>query len=100
MPGSLLAFVLKQLPVLAVAFVLQVVERNEAQGSRVDTIPQPARVPRSVVEDMTQVAVSMGRAYLCAGHAVAGILSLLNILGFQGFCETRPPATALELIER
>ena len=54
----------------------------------------------TVVEDVAQVAVSMARPYLCASHVVAGILSLVNILGFQGFCETRPPTTALELIER
>jgi len=28
---------------------------------------------------VTQVAVSMARPYLCAGHAVAGILSPLDL---------------------
>src|SRR5215467_5427803 len=46
------------------------------------------------------MAVGVARPYLCAGHAVARVHSLFNILIFQRLRETRPSAAALELIER
>jgi len=46
------SLIFEQLPVLAVAFALQLVERNEAERVRVDAIAQPAFVTGTIVENV------------------------------------------------
>src|ERR1700733_2234617 len=70
-------------PVLPVALGLEFVVRNEAQGGRIDAVAQAAGLGRPIVEDSTEVTISMGRADLDAGDPVAGIELLDHIFTFK-----------------
>src|SRR6185312_8192244 len=90
----------KQFTVLAIAFLFQFGEWNEAQRCRVDAIAQPAALARTVIEQMTQMAVAVLGADLGADHAVAGVVFFDHVGSLDRFAETRPAAVALEFVER
>src|ERR1700733_13184195 len=77
------SFSLEQPLVLPVALGLEFVVGNEAQGGRIDAIAQAAGLGRPIVEDMTEVTITMGRADLDAGDPVAGIELLDHIFTFK-----------------
>src|SRR5580692_1279947 len=63
----------EQLLVLPVPLSFEGFVRHEAESGRVDAIPQAPLFGRPVVEDVAEVAVTMARADLGAGHAVAPV---------------------------
>src|SRR5580698_2860029 len=60
-------------PVLRVAFSRELVVRNEAQGGRIDAIAQTTSLGRPIVEDMTEMTLTMGRTDLDASDPEAGV---------------------------
>src|SRR5213076_1061260 len=90
---------LKQRQVALVPLRLQALDRNEAQRSRVDAVAQPRR-RRTVVEQMSQVRISVGRSYLGPHHEERPIGLLADVRVLERLREARPPRARLELVER
>src|SRR5581483_2787638 len=68
----------------------------QLQRRRVDAVAQAGR-PRSVREDMAEMAGAFRAQYLCADHAVGGVVFLVDMTldGRRG--EARPAAAGIEL---
>src|SRR6185437_7612056 len=90
----------KQFTVLAIAFLFQIGDGDEAQRCGVDAVTQPAAIARAVIENVAQMAVAVLRAHFGANHARAGVVFLDHVGGFDRLAEARPAAMALELVER
>src|SRR6185312_2573867 len=73
----------KQFTVLRVAFLFQIGDGNEAQRRGVDAVTHAAAVARTVIEHVAQVAVAVLRAHFGALHAVAGVVFLDHVGGFD-----------------
>jgi hypothetical protein len=83
---------------LFIPFSLEVFVGDEAQGGRVDAIAQPSLFARPIIEDMAEVALPMLRSDFDAGHAEALVHPLHHVGRLQEHGETRPTATAVELL--
>ena len=73
------------------------VPRIEAQAHRIDAVPLPCGLFGAIVEDMAQVAATIGTEGLGAQHSVGGVPDIFNG-PFHGLIEGRPAAIALELV--
>jgi hypothetical protein len=72
---------INDLPILPVAFFLEVVIGNESKCSRVDAVTQAPVFDGAVVEDMAEMAVSLGGTNLGPNHPVTAVYSFHDILG-------------------
>src|SRR5689334_17875966 len=70
--------------------------RLQLQRRRVDAIAQAGR-PRSVGEDMAEMAGAFRAQHLGADHAVGMVLLLVDMAIDGGRSEARPAATGIEL---
>ena len=73
---------------------------NEPQRGGVDAIAQTPCFGGPVVEDVTQVAVAVGRPHLRPDHAETSVHLLDDVVGRYGFSETGPAAAAVVLLGR
>jgi hypothetical protein len=72
-------------PVSGVVLAVQAfVAMDEPQRSRVDAIAEPVLIRRTIGEDVAEMAVTMRRTNLGAGHTVAGVLQFLTLVGSIG----------------
>jgi hypothetical protein len=74
----------EELLVLAITFLLQVFERDEAKGGRVEAVAQAGGLG-AVVEEVAQVRAAVERTHLGALHAggVVGVRG--DIVGLKGW---------------
>src|SRR4051794_20927119 len=68
----------------------------ELQRSRIDAVAQACR-PRTVGEDMAEMAAAFGAEHLGAEHAVADVPLLVDMAIDRGLGEARPAAAGIEL---
>ena len=87
---SLLPF--KQLPILSITLLLQLISGNKAQGRGVDAVAQAGR-RWAVVKDMAEVGITLAAAYLGAQREEAAVLFFRNIPGLQRSSKTGPART-------
>src|SRR5580704_3129331 len=91
---------LGELPqVLAVAFGLQAIDRDEPKGRRIHAVAEAGGC-WSVVEHVSQVRVRVRRANLGAIHHQRAVAFGLDVRWLEGLGEARPPGAGLELVER
>src|SRR5258705_2336117 len=82
-----------------VTFAFQFIHRNEAQRCGVDAIAKAAGPLWTIIEDVSQVTITMNRSYFCAAHTVGAVWPLGDVLCLNWFRETGPTAITVELVE-
>src|SRR6185312_847684 len=90
----------EQLAVFAVAFLLEIVEMDEAQRGRIDAIAQAAFGAWAIGKEMSEMAVAIAGANLGPDHAVAGVAVFDDILRLDRPGEARPAGAAVEFVDR
>src|SRR6185295_5035703 len=73
---------------------------HEPQRRRVDAVAQAAAIARTIVEDMSQMAVAVRRAYLGADHAMRIVVELLYVGGLDRLREAWPARAGVIFIRR
>src|SRR5439155_11512568 len=95
----LVLVVLEERHVPAVPLGLELLDRDEAEGRRVDAVAK-ARRGRPVVEDVPEMRFTMLGADLGPFHEELAILAPLDVLVLERASEARPSGSRVELVER
>src|SRR5439155_14443009 len=95
----LVLVVLEERQVAAVPLGLELLDRDEAEGRRVDAVAK-ARRGRPVVEDVPEMRFTMLGADLGPFHEELAILAPLDVLVLERASEARPSGSRVELVER
>ena len=86
-------------PIGGIALGLHFFDRDKAQRGRVDRIT-PAGRGRSIVENMTEVRVTSGRAHLGALHVEGSIVPFVDALVRDGLGKRGTPRPGIKLVGR
>ena len=90
---------LEQIQKISVTLCFHLCVRHKAQGRTVDAVAHAIIGGLRIAgEHMTKVRISGTASDLCAAHAVAQVLQFHHGRLFNGLCESRPAAAALELV--
>src|SRR5215471_15290058 len=86
--------------VLAVAFFLQFLDRDEPEGGGVDAITQTALVGRAIIEHVAEMRIAFTATHFSAFHTKRAVRFFVHVVLVDRFGETRPAAAAVEFVER
>src|SRR5207244_7077829 len=94
-----LVFLFEERQILAVAFFLQLFDRNESQGGRVDAIAHSAFVTRPIVKNVTEMRIAIVAAHFGPLHSERAIRFFGNVVFVDWLRETGPTRAAIKLNE-
>jgi hypothetical protein len=82
---------------LAVAFLFQLLDWNEAKGSGIHAVTQPGW-SWSIIKDMPKVRVTLGTDYLISDHSMGRVPFSNNRIGVDRFGKAGPTCAGIEFV--